>query len=181
MRTSEESFSFKNIDFKEIIRQYTSKWYWFLLSLAVFLCIGFLYNRYTVPLYDAQAKIKIETEGNNNPELAIFQDLGAFQGQMNPITDEIETIKSRSNFIEVVNKLELNTRIFKLGNILDSEIYNNAPFNLNFKESDSIVNQTGFSFYINLISDATFGYKRNEGAPYKENTFGSNISTGIPY
>ena len=179
MRTSEENFSFKNIDFKEIIRQYTSKWYWFLLSLIIFLCIGFLYNRYTVPMYDAQAKIKIETEGNNNPELAIFQDLGAFQGQMNPIIDEIETIKSRSNFIEVVNKLELNTRIFKLGNILDSEIYNNAPFNLNFKESDSIVNQTGFSFYINLISDATFGYKRNEGEPYKENTFGSNISTPL--
>ncbi|MCB0372053.1 MAG: polysaccharide biosynthesis tyrosine autokinase [Muricauda sp.] len=179
MRTSEENFSFKNIDFKEIIRQYTSKWYWFLLSLIIFLCIGFLYNRYTVPMYDAQAKIKIETEGNNNPELAIFQDLGAFQGQMNPIIDEIETIKSRSNFIEVVNKLELNTRIFKLGNILDSEIYNNAPFNLNFKESDSIVNQTGFSFYISLISDSTFGYKRNEGAPYKENTFGSNISTPL--
>lgn len=179
MQTSEANFSFKNIDFKEIIRQYTGKWYWFLISMAIFLCIGFLYNRYTVPMYDAQAKIKIETEGNNNPELAIFQDLGAFQGQMNPIIDEIETIKSRSNFIEVVNKLELNTRIFKLGNILDSEIYNNAPFNLNFKESDSIVHQTGFSFYINLISDATFGYKRNEGEPYKENTFGSNISTPL--
>lgn len=179
MGGTEDKFSFKNIDFKEIIRQYTSKWYWFLLSLVIFLSIGFLYNRYTVPRYDAQAKIKIETEGNNNSELAIFQDLGAFQGQMNPIIDEIETIKSRSNFIEVVNKLELNTRIFKLGNILDSEIYNNAPFNLNFKESDSIVNQTGFSFYINLISDATFGYKRKEGDPYKENTFGSNISTPL--
>lgn len=147
--------------------------------MFIFICIGFLYNRYTVPMYDAQAKIKIETEGNNNPELAIFQDLGAFQGQMNPIIDEIETIKSRSNFIEVVNKLELNTRIFKLGNILDSEIYNNAPFNLNFKESDSIMHQSGFSFYIKLISDATFGYKRNEGDPFKENTYGSNIATPL--
>ena len=125
-------------------------------------CLGiaFLYNRYTAPLYDAQARIKIEMEGNNNPELAVFQDLGAFQGQMNPIIDEIEIIKSRSNFVEVVKKLQLNTQIFRLGNILDSEIYRDSPFNLNFKESDSIVSQSGFSFYLNVMSDATFGYMR---------------------
>ena len=85
MRGTEDKFSFKNIDFKEMIRQYTGKWYWFVFSLGIFLSIGFLYNRYTVPQYDAQAKIKIETEENNNSELAIFQDLGAFQGQMNPM------------------------------------------------------------------------------------------------
>ena len=118
-------------------------------------------------------------EGNNNPELAVFQDLGAFQGQMNPIIDEIEIIKSRSNFVEVVKKLQLNTQIFRLGNILDSEIYRDSPFNLNFKESDSIVSQSGFSFYLNVMSDATFGYKRQEDEPYKQNTFGSNISTPL--
>ena len=175
----ENKFSFKSIDFKEIIRQYTSKWYLFLLAIMFCLGIAFLYNRYTAPLYDAQARIKIEMEGNNNPELAVFQDLGAFQGQMNPIIDEIEIIKSRSNFVEVVKKLQLNTQIFRLGNILDSEIYRDSPFNLNFKESDSIVSQSGFSFYLNVMSDATFGYKRQEDEPYKQNTFGSNISTPL--
>lgn len=175
----ENKFSFKSIDFKEIIRQYTSKWYLFLLAIIFCLGIAFLYNRYTAPLYDAQARIKIEMEGNNNPELAVFQDLGAFQGQMNPIIDEIEIIKSRSNFVEVVKKLQLNTQIFRLGNILDSEIYKDSPFNLNFKESDSIVSQSGFSFYLNVMSDATFGYKRQEDEPYKQNTFGSNISTPL--
>ncbi|NVN19305.1 polysaccharide biosynthesis tyrosine autokinase [Muricauda sp. HICW] len=175
----ENKFSFKSIDFKEIIRQYTSKWYLFLLAVIFCLGIAFLYNRYTAPLYDAQARIKIEMEGNNNPELAVFQDLGAFQGQMNPIIDEIEIIKSRSNFVEVVKKLQLNTQIFRLGNILDSEIYKDSPFNLNFKESDSIVSQSGFSFYLNVMSDATFGYKRQEDEPYKQNTFGSNISTPL--
>ena len=151
----------------------------FLLAIMFCLGIAFLYNRYTAPLYDAQARIKIEMEGNNNPELAVFQDLGAFQGQMNPIIDEIEIIKSRSNFVEVVKKLQLNTQIFRLGNILDSEIYRDSPFNLNFKESDSIVSQSGFSFYLNVMSDATFGYKRQEDEPYKQNTFGSNISTPL--
>lgn len=149
--------------------------------LVIIFCLGaaFLYNRYTAPLYDAQARIKIEMEGNNNPELAVFQDLGSFQGQMNPIIDEMEIIKSRSNFVDVVNRLQLNTQVFKLGNILDSEIYKDSPFNLNFKESDSIVNQSGFTFYVNVVSDATFGYKRQEDEPYKQNTFGSNISTPL--
>lgn len=175
----ENKFSFKSIDFKEIIRQYTSKWYLFLLVIIFCLGAAFLYNRYTAPLYDAQARIKIEMEGNNNPELAVFQDLGSFQGQMNPIIDEMEIIKSRSNFVDVVNRLQLNTQVFKLGNILDSEIYKDSPFNLNFKESDSIVNQSGFTFYVNVVSDATFGYKRQEDEPYKQNTFGSNISTPL--
>ncbi|WP_029511399.1 GumC family protein [Croceivirga radicis] len=175
----ENKFSFKSIDFKEIIRQYTSKWYLFLLVIIFCLGAAFLYNRYTAPLYDAQARIKIEMEGNNNPELAVFQDLGSFQGQMNPIIDEMEIIKSRSNFVDVVNRLQLNTQVFKLGNILDSEIYKDSPFNLNFKESDSIVNQSGFTFYVNVVSDATFGYKRQEDEPYKQNIFGSNISTPL--
>lgn len=175
----ENKFSFKSIDFKEIIRQYTSKWYLFLFAIIFCLGIAFLYNRYTAPLYDAQARIKIEMEGNNNPELAIFQDLGSFQGSMNPIIDEMEIIRSRSNFVDVVNRLQLNTQVFKLGNILDSEIYKDSPFNLNFKESDSIVNQSGFTFFINVISDANFGYKLQEDEPYKQNTFGSNISTPL--
>lgn len=172
-------FSFDKIDFKEVIKQYTSKWYWFVISVVLFLLLGFVYNRYTAPQYDALARIKIVTEENSTSELAIFQDLGAFQGQRNPIIDEIEIIKSRSNLIEVVNKLQLNTKVFKLGNILDSEIYNNLPFNLNFVESDSVVHKAGFTFYLNLTSNATFGFKREEGAPYKSNTYGSNISTPL--
>src|SRR5690606_28188654 len=67
----------------------------------------------------------------------------------------------------------------KLGNILDSEIYRDPPFKLNFKESDSVLHKSGLSFYVNLLSEATFGYKKEEGSPYKVNTFGSNISTPL--
>src|SRR5690606_10669311 len=116
---------------------------------------------------------------NSTSELAMFQDIGAFQGQMNPLIDEIEIIKSRANMMEVVNKLQLNTRIFRLGNILDSELYRNAPFKLNFKESDSVLYKSGFSFYIDLVSESSFGYKKEENSPYKMNTFGSNIPTPL--
>src|SRR5690606_31814187 len=179
MDPTENKFSFKKIDFREIINQYTSKWHWFVISVVIFLALGFVYNRYTAPLYDAQARIKLVPEGGGNSELAVFQDLGAFQGPMNPIIDEIEIIKSRSNMMEEVNKLQLNLRIFKLGNILDSEIYKDPPFKLNFKESDSVLNKSGLSFYVNLLSESKFGYKKEEGSPYRENTFGSNISTPL--
>jgi len=179
MESKETKFSFKKVDFRELINQYTSRWHWFAVSVIFFLIVAFLYNRYTVPLYDAQARIKIITNENSTSELAMFQDIGAFQGQMNPLIDEIEIIKSRANMMEVVNKLQLNTRIFRLGNILDSELYRNAPFKLNFKESDSVLYKSGFSFYIDLVSESSFGYKKEENSPYKMNTFGSNIPTPL--
>ena len=48
----------------------------------------------------------------------IFRDLDVLGGAGNAIEDEIEMLKSRSNLIELVRELELNTKIIALGWIL---------------------------------------------------------------
>lgn len=170
-----------NFDLGAFIKTYTRNWKWFALSLLLVIGFGYFYLRYTTPRYAAQAKIQI-LEDRSSSELGAFQDLQVFSGGTNnAVEDEIQVIKSRSNFIQVVKELGLNKRISVLGNIRDSEIYTQSPpFNINFIESDSIIDRANFRFFISLISsDTKFRYSETEDGPVKEYTFGANISTSI--
>lgn len=177
---SDSKFS-NTFDFKAFTRSYTKNWKWFLLSFVCFIALAYLYIRYSQPQYAAEARIKVLEENNANPELNAFQDLGVFSGNVggSAIEDEIQAIKSRSNFIEVVDELKLNIKIEAVGKILSSEIYGEAPFKLNFIASDSIIRNSNFQFIIDLSSENTFGYAINEDSPTKVYSFGSNISTSI--
>ena len=95
-----------------------------------------LYIRYTVPQYAVQAKIQILEDQNSTSELGAFTDLDILGGGRNNVLDEIESLNSRTNLIEVVKRLGLNKRIIALGNIKDTELYDNPPFKVNFLASD---------------------------------------------
>ena len=170
---------FSESGLKEIITNYTKHWKWFVLSVLVALAIAYVKLRYSVPEYAAEAKIQILDDKNSTSELSTFQDLGVVPGSANKVEDEIEIINSRSNFIEVVKKLGLNVKITSLGKILDSEVYQNPPFKVNFIAKDSIVNNANFSFYLTLSNATTFGYSQEEDMPLMPFAFGKNISTPI--
>ncbi len=169
-----------SLDLKEILNTYTKHWKWFLLSLVLAVIASQLYLRYTIPQYAAQAKIQILDENSSSPELGVFKDLNILSGSQRKVKDEIEIIKSRSNFIEVVNDLGLNIKIEVIGNILNSEIYGKPkPFNIIFKENDSIIRNSKFQFYIEFSTKTTFGYYKKEGDASKVYTFGSTIKTPL--
>ncbi|RTE53789.1 polysaccharide biosynthesis tyrosine autokinase [Arenibacter aquaticus] len=169
----------KDNGLKEIVSTYTKHWKWFVFSVMVFLALAYVKLRYSVPEYAAQAKIQILDDKNSNAEFSAFQDLGMMPGGSNKVEDEIEIINSRSNLIEVVQKLGLNVKITSLGKILDSEVYKNPPFKINFIAQDSVVNNAHMGFYITLSNDTTFGYAESEDVPLKPYAYGKNISTSI--
>ncbi|MCM4172534.1 tyrosine protein kinase [Arenibacter sp. TNZ] len=164
---------------KDIITNYTKHWKWFVLCVVIALAFAYLKLRYSVPQYAAQAKIQILDDKNSTSELSTFQDLGAISGGTNKVEDEMQLINSRSNLIEVVKKLGLNVKITSLGKILDSEIYQNPPFKVNFIANDSIINNANFSFYLTLSNETTFGFSQQEDLPMKPYAYGKTISTPI--
>ncbi len=177
------SFNFKgsdkdNIDLKEIISAYTKHWKWFVLSVLVSFSLAFIYLRYVIPEYAAQAKIQIVDENNSNASLDLFSDLGLFNSSTK-VEDEIQIINSRSNFIEVVKELGLNTKVMVMGNIIDAERYSNPPVKINFIAADSIINKARFSFFLTLSSSTTFGYSEEEDKPVKVYAYGKNIDTPL--
>lgn len=163
---------------KDIIKIYTSKWQWFFLCVVCSLFFGYLYIRYSIPEYEARAKIRI-LEEQKSSELSAFTDLGVLGGTQNIVEDEIEILNSRSNFLEVVKKLDLNIKTVALGNLKDTEIYTNPPFKVSFISNDSIIDNSKFEFFIELSSDNSFGFSLEKDSPVKMYSFGKNIPTEV--
>ena len=169
------------LDLKNLIAGYVKHWKWFVLSVIVAVGLGYLNLRYTVPQYNASAKIQIIEDKNATSELSILQDLDIFSGSKAQVEDEVELLYARGNFIDIVKKLKLNVRYFVEGKVMDSELYGeeNFPFTINFISEDSVVNKAQHEFYIDFKSDTSFFYTSEENEVPKNYSFGSNIKTKI--
>ena len=160
MSADKKKFSRDSFDLQSIISTYTRHWKWFVLCLVVALVIAFLKLRYSVPLYNSTARIQIIEDKTSSSELSAFQDLEVLSGSKNKVEDEIETIVSRSNFIQVVKSLNLNLKIETIGKVINSEVYKESyPFILKFKDKDSVLFRQKGDFYINIVSKDKIGLK----------------------
>ncbi len=179
MNTDPQEFSSKSVDLKELISTYTRHWKWFVLAGILALALAYIYIRYATPEYASNAKIQILDEKSSSSELAVFKDLDVLGGAKNNVDDEIEILNSRANFVEVVQDLGLNVRYTSLGNVKDSEIYENRPFVINFINHDSIIDASKFVFYIEVNSETSFGFSTERDSPVKIYSYGKNVPTKV--
>ena len=168
-----------NLDLRELIKPYVKHWKWFVLSILIAIALGILNIRYAVPQYAIEAKIQILEDQNSASELDVFRDLQAFGAGGSNIEDEIEVLKSRSNLIDIVKELGINKKILALGNITTAELYNDAPFKLNFIAHDSIILNAKTIFFITLSTNTSFEFANSENEPIKVQDFGKPISTAV--
>jgi tyrosine-protein kinase Etk/Wzc len=166
-------------DLKEILSVYTKQWKWFLIAVIIAIILAFVYLRYQIPEYSAEAKIQVIEEKSPGSVLDLLGDLNMVSSSKNNIDDEIQLINSRSNFIELVKELKLHIKVEIIGNILSSEIYINPPVKLNFIAQDTILDQVDYSFYITITSPTTFGFSAEEDFPNKVYSFGNRVPTTI--
>ena len=140
--------------------------------------LAFVYLRYSIPQYAVGAKVEIidDKGAGTGADLLQLDFLG--NGNVK-VEDEIEILKSRSNFIEVVRELGLNTQVKFQGNIIESELYSDRPVNINFIAPDSVINRSKFTFYIEIKTPESYTYREEENAPFKEMSFGANLDTPI--
>jgi tyrosine-protein kinase Etk/Wzc len=108
-----------------------AKIYWplFFISILLSLIIGYIYLRYSTPIYKIHAKVLIKDEKKGNSEGQIFQDLGINTGGAN-VDNEIEIFKSRYMMQKVVKDMQLNVHYWVSGAINKTELYENAPFKM---------------------------------------------------
>ena len=109
------------------------KW-WYVASLAFFLCVGVFYLYVTPKVYSRVAKVLID-ESNQD---ATMRNLGvASAGMMrlrsfNSVENEIETFASPDLMQVVVERLGLQTRYVQEQLFRDVELYRNCPFDARF-------------------------------------------------
>ncbi|MDW8288218.1 MAG: Wzz/FepE/Etk N-terminal domain-containing protein, partial [Flammeovirgaceae bacterium] len=109
-----------------------------LIYLLTILIVGvtgsFLYLRYTKPIYEATAQIKLDYKTSSkiiNIDLPFTGEGGA-----DYLAGEIQIIKSNPIYQAVLDSLELRISYFAEGDIIDSELYQAAPFRVVLMNED---------------------------------------------
>ncbi|GAA4114264.1 tyrosine-protein kinase [Aquimarina addita] len=162
------------------ILKYLKKWYWFVISVVLFIALAFLHIRYTIPQYNVSGTILISQEESvSESELSAFKDLGLLDNSSNKIENEIQIIKSRTLITNVVNSLNLNVQYFTKGRVLEIENYPKSLIEINFLSADSIVHNKSKLFRVLIKSETDFSFVDKDGKILSDHIFGKTVSTSI--
>ncbi|ALJ04018.1 hypothetical protein APS56_02100 [Pseudalgibacter alginicilyticus] len=167
----------EGFNLKQTIATYLKHWKWFVLSGVICICFAYFKIRYTIPEYVAYAKIMLLDE-NDGTANSVFKDLSLFsENEEAKVDDEIQAILSREFLKSLVKKLKLNVTYYSKGRINETELYKSEPINISFIASDSIIDQTNFNFFVDILSDTEFNYRLLEDGESKTYKFGEIIPT----
>jgi tyrosine-protein kinase Etk/Wzc len=162
-----------NLSLKDQIYQYLRHWPWFLLSILIFLSLGYAYLRYTTRQYQASSKILIkDTEGGGGlSEFSALGDLDVLGGSFNSVENEMQILQSNRLINQVVENLDLNIVYSRIGNIKSTNIYKNSPIKATLL--DKTVPESMFLTVRNIDSQ-TIGIKYLDG-DYTNYSYGSEF------
>ncbi|GAA4278920.1 GumC family protein [Aquimarina mytili] len=162
---------------RDQIIKYLKKWYWFALSVTIFVALAYLKVRYTIPQYNISSTIMISQDDNiSESELAAFKDLGLVNNTQSTISNEVQIIKSRTLITNVVNNLKLNVRYFSEGRILEIENYPKSLVEINFLSHDSIVHTKSRVFHVRIDSNTSFSFLDEKGKLLSGHAFGNTVN-----
>ena len=116
-----------SINLKQTFFRYIIHWKWIVASLIVFLALGYLYIKITVPIYDTKSGILIKGK-NASPGSSddLMAQLYLFSGSKET-DNEIEIFKSYALMERVVEDLGVNVRYYVKDGLRKKELYKNSP------------------------------------------------------
>jgi len=118
------------INFKEVLQRYLRYWRWFILSLIVFLAIGYIYAKMQVPEYKVDIALLIKDKDQNNDK-DLLQQLNLFSSEK-IIDNEIQVLKTGMLMEKVIESLDLQNTYMVEKSFSQSILYgNDIPFKIN--------------------------------------------------
>lgn len=142
-----------SIDLKKYFFAILANWYWFVISLFITLGIAWLFNRYTMPVYQVTGSLIIN-EDSRGKGLSGYENLipgmEIFRSQKTLLT-EIEILKSETLADRTLSRLDFGITYMGVGRtgIKESLLYNSCPFVV-IPDSDKY-NLYGYPVYIEIL------------------------------
>jgi len=123
-----------SIDIVKEIRYYLFFWPWFLVTLLMFGFGAYFYLRYADTVYQTSATLQVK-DASSDPSSFLTEGAGAmFDFGRVKIDNFITQISSKSNFSEVVDRLDLQTQVYATGRVRQSLVFgDDIPFQIVFK------------------------------------------------
>ena len=121
------------VTFRELFIKVLKYWYWFIISMVAFLCLGVLHILSTSPVYHREATVLIKDvrKGSAASELSAFADIAGISTRRS-VDNELYVLQSRRLMLEVVKRLNL-TDTYAIESVLRTNIlYKNSPIKVNY-------------------------------------------------
>ena len=114
-----------------------SKWYWFVISLAVTISVAVIYLLTTPPVYTRSASllIKEDSKGNSVSDAAgVLGDIDLFQTSTN-VNNEMQSLQSPAAMLDVVKRLHLDVCYHTDGRFYKKVLYGKScPYTVSFND-----------------------------------------------
>lgn len=121
------------------------------LFSAIFIALRVI--NYSVPMYEATAKIKLDDQQFGVSHNNLFKDFDLFSS-VNKIDAEVEILKSQLLINKALQTMRDDVHYYRNGSIKTSEMYKASPFKVTYLVKDSICYQT--VFYLNIIDSNNY-------------------------
>ena len=157
----ESNFSQENktgFDIRLEINKYLPFWFWFVGFTAATLFIAHFYLRYSPPVYQNSAKIKI-LDNSNSPFKMSTEGIFIVGKSKAKLGNDLQIIKSDRILEFVARELNLTTSYFLPGRIINSEQWKNCPVKIEWLSSDNILDEKSFSLNLTITKK---GFKIEE-------------------
>lgn len=118
--------------FQAIYKALILNWYWFILSLIIFLGGAYIYLRYSTPTYQVQTKLLVKDDDSKNGGMssslanASASTLGLISNS-NGIDNEIEILQSHTLAAQVARDLKLYVSYQRKGRVKNMILYKDQP------------------------------------------------------
>lgn len=117
------------IDFRRLLEQWKQKWYWFAISIAVCLVLGFIYTVINKPVYLVKANIVVSQEDKS--ALAGMSGVSDIFGTGSRVDDEVFVVQSHTGLKTVARNLKLDrSYIVRKGFLRSVSAYRDYPVEL---------------------------------------------------
>ena len=140
------------LDIKELLFKILNKWYWFAICSFLGLAVSWVYNKYSVSIWQVETTILVSDNSKKAGVDNLF-DSFSLTPKIN-MQNHIELVKSYSLNRRTIENLGWRTSWFERGQFINSEFYKNEPFRV--IEPEGWYNDSGIPIDIKIISDDLF-------------------------
>lgn len=131
--TSDSVNDVQTFSLQDMVEMVLNKWYWFVISVVLFLGVGVLYIMKSSPVYQRNATIMVKDsrKGSGANEMAIFGELAGLSTRRN-VDNELFVLQARRLMVVVVDRLGLTISYTTRSGLRTVDLYRRSPIDVLF-------------------------------------------------
>ena len=157
----DEDSGFGKIDFDKLIPILNKSLGWIIIFILFSGTAGFLYLRWTKPIYESNSVIKLDVHQRASGILARMEASSELDMGKN-LNGELELIRSPITYNKLIDRLPLDVTYNQSGKFLYSELYKSSPFKVEYEIKNGVIYDTPID--VEILSNGEYILKYKLGA-----------------